>query len=63
MDTQLFLDAIKHALETPDNTLLERPGALLIEAHAAANTASPVGDNSAVKDTADTLVDAVEPEP
>lgn len=63
MDSQLFLNAIKLALETPDETLLERLGALLIEAHAAANASSAVGKSSVVNDPAGALVDTVEPEP
>jgi hypothetical protein len=63
MDTQLFLDAIKLALETPDDTLLERLGALLLEAHAAANTASAVGDTSVGNDPAIVRVENVEADP
>jgi hypothetical protein len=63
MDTQLFLDAIKLALETPDETLLERLGALLLEAHAAANGPNQIGENSAANAPTVALVDAVEPEP
>jgi hypothetical protein len=35
MDTQTFLDAIARALVSPEETLLERLGELLLEAHAA----------------------------
>jgi hypothetical protein len=35
MDTQTFLDGIARALVSPEETLLERLGELLLEAHAA----------------------------